>query len=139
MMMILKRIFPEKEDRYLGEEWMTLADRFDIPHYYKPNADAQIGEVHILEDRCDACGLCIRICPCSTLLLKDRSKPVKKSGSTVTQVMAMTDEPECVACGACAAICPNDACFVSKQVKMARSLFKTINKGPLSLPRLFNK
>ena len=135
---MLKRLRRNKDD-YKGEEWLSLTDRFHIPDYYKTDVDAQGGEIEIIEERCDACGLCVRICPADTLELKGRRKPMTKGKRRITKVMTMSEEQECVACGDCAAICPNDACYVSKQVKMTYSLFKTLNKGPLSLPRLFNE
>ena len=132
------KLFGNKKDDYRGEEWMSLFDRLYLPDYYQPNAHAQGGEIEVIEKLCDACGLCVRICPADTLVIKDRSKPLKKGKKTITRVMSMTEEPQCVACGDCAAICPNDACYVSKKVQMDTSIFKTINRGPLSLPRLFN-
>lgn len=135
MLKILRR----NKDNYMGEEWLSPLDRIQIPDYYKPNPEAQGGEIEIIEERCDACGLCVRICPSDTLVLKRRSVPLKKGKRKITKVMSMSEEPECVACGDCAAICPNDACYVSKQMKMNYSIFKTINRGPLSLPRLFNE
>ena len=134
---MLKRLRRRKEG-YSGEEWMSLRDRFTIPDYYRTDPEGGGGEVAILEERCDGCGLCVRICPADTLVLKPRSKPIRKGKRRITQVMAMADEPECVACGDCAGICPNEACHVSKPVKFEYSMFKTINKGPVSLPRLFN-
>ena len=128
-----------KKDDYIGEEWMSLLDRIRIPDFYQPNSSAQGGEIGIIEEKCDGCGLCVKICPADTLVLKHRSLPPEKGKRKITKVMAMAEVPECVACGDCAAICPNDACFVSKQVKMTYSIFKTINRGPLSLPRLFNE
>lgn len=127
-----------KKDNYIGEEWMSRLDRVLIPDYYKPNPEAQNADVEVIEERCDGCGLCVRICPADTLVLKPRSVPLKKGKKRITKVMAMSEEQDCVACGDCVAICPNEACYVSKQVKMSGGIFKTINKGPLSLPRLFN-
>jgi len=130
----------KQKDKYQGEPWMTRLDRLHIPDYYEPNDHVQGGEVGILDDRCDGCGLCVRICPAKTLVLQPRPDgPVQRGKKSVRNVMRMTDEPECIACGDCAAICPNQACFVTKSVKMGVSLFKTLNRGPLSLPRLFNE
>lgn len=135
---ILERL-TQPDEPYLGEQWMSLLDRIYIPHYYEPNPYVQTGEVEIIDERCDACGLCVRICPSSTLVLAPRPHPLRKGKKTVTKVMRMSGEPECVACGDCVAICPNEACHVSKPVSMTRSIFKTLNRGPLSLPRLFNE
>jgi len=132
----------KSEEEYQGEEWLTRFDRFHVPDYYEdpPIEQAQGGEVGILDERCDGCGLCVRICPSKTLLLVPRpGGPVKRGKKTLRQVMRMDEDPECIACGDCAAICPNDACLVTKSVKMDISLFKTINKYELSLPRLFNE
>ncbi len=125
---------------YQGGEWMRRIDRFLIPNHFEPNEHAQGGLVEIVDERCDACGLCVRICPSKTLVLVPRpGGPVKQGKRTIGQVMRMTEVPECIACGDCAAICPNDACYVSQPYKMDVSLFKTLNRGPLSLPRLFNE
>ena len=126
---MLEKLRRRRKDDYKGEEWMSLADRFFIPDYYKPNPDAQGGEIEIIEERCDACGLCVRICPADTLVLKSREVPITKGKRRITKVMAMSEEPECIACGDCAAICPNEACTVTKPVKMPHSLFKTINRS----------
>ena len=132
-------IFGKKEDDYIGEEWMSLYDRFYIPDYYGPEVDTSAGgAIEIMAERCDACGLCVRVCPSATLVLKPRLTPMHKGKRRITKVMAMSEEPQCVAVGDCAAICPNDACYVSRQMKMDKSIFKTINKGPLAMPRLFN-
>ncbi len=131
-------IFKKDEDEYIGAQWLSLFDRLYIPDYYAPNPDAQLGRIKIVEERCDGCGLCVRICPTKTLIMTPRSKPLKKGKRTISKVMSMQEEPMCISCGDCVAVCPNDACFVAQRMKMPRSKFKTINKGPLSLPRLFN-
>jgi len=137
------KLFRKSELAYHGEPWMTAADRFRIPDYYVEREsvrNVQGGEVEIHDERCDGCGLCVRICPAKTLELRPRpGGAVRRGKKTLRQVMRMTEEPECIACGDCAAICPNEACRVSKSVKIGESLFKTINKGELSLPRLFNE
>jgi len=134
------RLRRKERHEYQGDEWMTRRDRFHIPNYYEPNESAQGGEVEIRDDRCDGCGLCVRICPSKTLVLAPRpGGTVRRGKRSVRQVMRMKEVPECIACGDCAAICPNEACFVTKPVKMEVSLFKTLNRGPLSLPRLFNE
>ena len=136
------KLFRKSEAPYQGEEWLSRSDRFNVPNYYHdaPVEHAQGGEVEILDEHCDGCGLCVRICPSKTLVLAPRpGGPVKRGKKTMRQVMRMTEVPECIACGDCAAICPNDACLVTKPVKMNVSLFKTINKYELSLPRLFNE
>ncbi len=131
----------QKLDAFMGEAWLSLADRLTSPDYYQepPPSDAKVGAVEIDGKRCDACGLCVRICPSKTLILKERDKPLKKGKRTITKVMSMPEVPECLSCGDCAAICPNDAIQVSQRIIFGSSLFKTINKGPLSLPRLFNE
>ncbi len=133
-------LFGKKEDEYFGEEWLSNSDRLYIPDYYgEMNPLAQLGAIEVVEERCDACGLCVKICPGDTLVLKTRSKPIKKGKKKITRVMSMAEDPQCVACGDCAAICPNSACRVSKPMRMSTSIFKTVNKGPLALPRLFNE
>jgi len=136
------KFFRGSELAYHGEEWLSRSDRFHVPDYYHdpPVEQAQGGEVEILDERCDGCGLCVRICPAKTLELRPRpGGPVRRGKRALGKVMRMSEEPECIACGDCAAVCPNEACFVTKSVKMNVSLFKTINKGELSLPRLFNE
>ncbi len=136
---MLQRMLRRRRGDRKGEEWMSLVDRVFIPDYYRPSAVARNGDVEVIEERCDGCGLCVKICPADTLVLKPREKPLRKGRRKITKVMAMSDAQECVACGDCEAICPNEACYVSHPVRMSMGIFKTLNKGPLSLPRLFNE
>ncbi len=131
-------MFGKKED-YIGPQWMSLRDRL-----YNPDMDMEKfavfgGDVETLDEYCNACGYCVRVCPAKTLELVPRKEPLKMGGKTITKVMKITEAPECVACGVCEAICPNDACYVSKPISIPESMFKTLNKGPLSLPRLFSE
>jgi len=131
----------KERTEYHGGPWMSRLDRFRIPDYYAdpPIEQVQGGAVTTRDEVCDGCGLCVRICPAKTLVLAPRpGGAVTRGKRTIRQVMRMADPPECIACGDCAAICPNDACFVSQQMKMETTLFKTLNRGGLSLPRLFN-
>ena len=108
MLKILRR----NKDNYMGEEWLSPLDRIQIPDYYKPNPEAQGGEIEIIEERCDACGLCVRICPSDTLVLKRRSVPLKKGKRKITKVMSMSEEPECGERGLMLSRCHEDTCTV---------------------------
>jgi len=133
-------MFGKKED-YLGPEWISLRDRFYITDYHNREVFARFsGDIEILDEYCNACGYCVRVCPMKILELVDRKEPIKIGKRTITKVMRPVEISICAACGVCEAACPRDACYVSKPISYPNSKFKTTsNKGPLSLPRLFNE
>ena len=136
-------MFGKKED-YLGPEWISRRDRFYITDYHQRKVFVRVsGDIEILDEYCNACGYCAQVCPMKILELVDRKKPIKIGKRTITKVMRPVDKSislGCAACGVCEAACPRDACYVSKPIFYPDSRFKTTrNKGPLSLPRLFNE
>ena len=133
-------MFGKKED-YIGSEWIGLLDRLTVGKYHQPK-DFTInaaGRVTILEEYCNACGHCVLTCPVKALELVDRKEPIKSGKQTITKVTRAVEISICGACGVCEAICPRDAISLSKPIQFEGSQYKTINKGPLSLPRLFSE
>ena len=65
-------------------------------------------EVHLLEQFCKGCGLCVEACPKDILFLADT---VDRRGVHVVQ--AKSDIP-CIGCGNCAAMCPDAALEVTE-------------------------
>ena len=55
-------------------------------------------------------------------------KPIPKDGV----------ELNCASCGACQAICPQEAVTVTRKTEFI-GMFKTLRRGPLSKPRLFEE
>lgn len=70
-----------------------------------------LGEVHIIDDRCKGCGICIQYCPVQTL---EFSKKFNKKGYHPPQ--AKLDGPDCVACRFCQLVCPDFAIFIEEEV-----------------------
>jgi nitroreductase/NAD-dependent dihydropyrimidine dehydrogenase PreA subunit len=60
------------------------------------------GKINIWYDRCNSCGLCVKVCKDFSLIM-DKGKPV------------VSDTPlfGCVACGQCMAVCPKNAIEIS--------------------------
>ena len=61
------------------------------------------GTIHIAEERCKGCALCVEFCPRDCLSL---SEELNAKGYFVA---AFDDEKDCNACRNCALMCP-DAC-----------------------------
>lgn len=87
---------------------------------------AVLGAVEVHEEKCIGCGLCVRACPGDSLMLDKNKLPVPNSDV----------ELSCAACGACMAICPEEAIVVTRKMELT-GMFKTLRRGPLSKPRLF--
>ena len=60
------------------------------------------GVVHLDEDRCKGCGLCVTACP-KDLLYLDTSRFNLKGYNPV----AISDPGACIACAHCALMCPD--------------------------------
>lgn len=75
------------------------------------------GEIHIIEDRCKQCRLCIELCPKEVL---QESEKVNEKGYHLPEVV---EEPEkgkvCVACGFCEVACPEYAIWVEEKKEEA--------------------
>ncbi len=61
------------------------------------------GEVHIFDNWCKGCGLCIEFCPASVLVLGSNNRP-----------RALYPE-NCTACRWCELHCPDFAIFITKK------------------------
>lgn len=57
--------------------------------------------VHVDEERCKACGLCISVCP------KDIIKVSSKLNSKGYQPVEIVPMEDCIGCASCAKICPD--------------------------------
>ncbi len=88
--------------------------------------DVVMGAVEIDHEKCIGCGLCAEICPGCSLMLDENKHPVSKD----------PEQLNCAACGACAGICPEEAIVISQKLELT-GMFKTLRRGPLSRPRLF--
>jgi formate hydrogenlyase subunit 6/NADH:ubiquinone oxidoreductase subunit I len=133
---------PAKKEDYSGPEWISLRDRFTFVDFQiKEMFFRHGGKVKVREEYCNACGHCVKICPCNVTQIVDRNKPIRIGNRTVTKVMRVIDPPYiCGACGVCEAACPRDAVTVTEPISFPFSKFKTTtDKGPLKLPRLFNE
>jgi len=87
-----------------------------------------LGDIEIEKERCIGCGLCVRACPGDSLVLDADKRPAPNSEV----------ELSCAACGACMAICPEEAINVTRKMTLTGK-FKTLRRGPLSRPRLFEE
>ena len=100
---------------------ISLGEKFTIPNYKDPQ-QVHWGELFFDYDKCNGCGACERICPASSIEMKDK-KPM------------LAVEAGCMACGDCMAICPKEAIRIKSGYKFTKC-FKTIDHNDLTLPRL---
>ncbi len=80
-----------------------------------PSQKAKIprGKVHIIEERCKSCGLCIDFCPRQVLR---RSNRINDRGYHVVELKEDPEEGKiCIACGFCQVICPEYAIWVEEE------------------------
>ena len=106
-----------------SSEEISRAERKVVPRF-DDRTQTIFGTVSFDHDKCTQCGICIEICPASSLLKKDDR-------------LAMVDEEsnECIYCGACQAICPVDAITMERQ-HIYSGMFKTLGQGTPCPPRL---
>ncbi len=86
------------------------------------------GVIHINYDRCNACGLCVKVCKDFSLKLEDGK-------------LAVNDKPlfGCMGCGQCMAICPNDAIHIEGREISSNDLIDIpIDKDKSSYEQLKN-
>lgn len=95
-----------------------------IPRYNDP-AQTKWGDIAFDYDKCIKCGNCARICPASSIVMKDDHGPVKAEGYHYL----------CMACGDCMAICKHDAVTVKSSYRFSK-LFKTVDHADPLPPRL---
>lgn len=100
---------------------LSNADRKKIPRYDDPN-EIESGLITIDANKCNACCICIKACPADTIRLGYKK-------------VILADPVDCMACGDCAAICPTKAITLVKSYRYT-GIYKTIDEGELSLPRL---
>lgn len=71
------------------------------------------GEIHIIEERCKQCRLCIELCPKEVLKESER---VNKKGYHLPEVVEdLAKEKICVACGFCEIACPEYSIWVEEK------------------------
>ena len=90
------------------------------------SADVSMGIVVADDDACTGCNLCVETCPGSALTLTGKHQ-VR---------MISTDFAPCVSCGDCVAICQPGALSIERP-HVYGGFFKTLHRGPMSLPRRF--
>lgn len=105
---------------------ISFLQRFSIPDLDNPKN--QSGNLSVDPLRCKHCGMCVRVCPGSSLELDEEKLPRFKVG----------EEVACVACGDCVAACPEEAFIVAQPVIIHGRWFNP-NRGPIQPPRLFSE
>lgn len=71
-----------------------------------------VGKIIINTERCKGCGLCIAVCPKTSIII---SKKSNKSG----YFPAQTSNTDCSGCALCAIICPEVVIEVFREEDMA--------------------
>ena len=81
------------------------------PLYPSKNKKIREVKVHIAEERCKGCNLCVEFCPRKTL---ESSEKMNAKGYHPTYVK---NEEDCVGCGVCQALCPDFAIYLEEITK----------------------
>ena len=100
---------------------LTFSEKRRIPLYDDPS-QVEWGVVEFDHEKCCGCGMCVKICPSSTLEMMD-------------QKVRMKQPVECMMCSDCVAICPEDAIVAIRNFRYT-GRYKTIGFGELQAPRL---
>ena len=106
--------------------YLKLWEKFWITDMW--SRGAVLGAIEVDRERCVGCGLCVRACPGDALMLDEDQRPVPNSEVELT----------CASCGACMAICPEECVTVVRKTTFTGK-FKTLRRGPLAKPRLFDE
>lgn len=73
---------------------------------YEWKAEKLIKKLKFHQDKCNGCGLCIKVCPVNAIMLG----PIKEVASGEMEApLIIIDETKCIACPLCSAICPLNA------------------------------
>jgi 2-oxoglutarate ferredoxin oxidoreductase subunit delta len=64
------------------------------------------GIVHVIDERCKGCGICVEFCPKKVLVV---SKQSNSKGYFPPEVI---EDINCINCGLCALLCPDFAIYV---------------------------
>jgi 2-oxoglutarate ferredoxin oxidoreductase subunit delta len=88
---------------------MQASGKVPLPHRVKVSR----GEIHIIEERCKQCRLCIELCPKETLKESDK---VNEKGYHIPEVVEDLETGNvCVACGFCEVVCPEYSIWVENK------------------------
>jgi len=108
--------------------YIRLRDRLRIPTYDNVKY-VTTGTVTFDHEKCNGCGMCVKICPGRALLLKGEGKGKK--------AYMLDDEiTPCLSCNCCAAICSKDA-VLSRVYFDFNYYYKVIHRGEFNAPRKF--
>jgi len=81
---------------------------------YEWKAEKLVKKLKFHQERCNGCGLCIKVCPVEAIMLG----PIKEVASGEMEApLIIIDETKCIACPICSAICPLNALTLEFQEK----------------------
>jgi formate hydrogenlyase subunit 6/NADH:ubiquinone oxidoreductase subunit I len=100
---------------------LTFFEKRHVPIYDDPS-QIEFGIVAFDYGKCVSCGMCVKVCPASTLEMVNK-KP------------RMTKILECMMCSDCVAVCPEGAITATRNYRYT-GRYKTIGFGNLQMPRL---
>ena len=110
-------------------KYIKFWERFYIPDML--NKSQRFGSYEVDNKKCLGCGLCVKVCPGDVLMLDENKKPAQNK-----RIAKLTGGKQmCGSCGECMACCPEGAIVVT-EVFYLSGKFKTLRRGPLSMPRL---